>query len=1098
MTAELYVHRSNRMERLVEALARVVAEPLQDPLAAELIVVEGRGMERWLARELAEHFSVWANAEFPFPRRFIDRLLRAASHDDTADPYAPEQLRWSIAAALVDRLQQTHFAPLERYLDDASDIGKLLALSERIGSVFDKYIVFRPDLVARWERGQDDHWQAHLWRALVAQLGNDHQASRAAAFRRAVAELDASALPQRVSLFGLSALAPLYVDVLETLASRIPVHLFVLSPSSEYWGWIRGKRETLRRAKAAPGPDLETELAEAAGHPLLASLGRVGREFQESIEANVDYREVPDAPSYVTPDGDRVLATLQRQILELHAPREARPLVPGDDSLRVHACHGPMREVQVLHDEILELLESDPSVEPHDIVVLCPAIDEYAPFIEAVFAGDNAADGLLFRIADRRSRATDEVIDALLRTIVILGGRLPASDVVDLLEFAPVRERFAIEAADIDTIRAWTREAGIRWGIDGSHKTEYDLPALGENTWRFGLDRLFLGYSMDAYGDRLFDGVLPTTELIEGASVSTLGALASFCETLFGWRDETRTARSLREWATDLGRMMTDLLGGAPAHAAQLQQARDALHDLAGQAEAAGFETAIPLEVVARLLESWLEQDTPGRTFLSGGITFCAMVPMRSIPFKVVCMLGMGEDRFPRRDRAFGFDLTSTERRMGDRNARDDDRYLFLEAILSARRALRITYTGRALRDNSPLPPSTVVSELLDTVDAAFDAPDGAPASQALVVEHPLQAFSHRYFDRRDPKLHSYDKQQLTRARARLGRPTAPPPFVGGPLPPAETDDDAGATVSIDTLAGFFERPSRGYLTQRLSLYLGQDDDELEDREPIELDALDGWKIGDRILDILAADNNAPEPLLRAAGLLPPGSIGAPPLATAQRDAEEILRRAATLREGTPLEPRPVDLLFDHNGRQTRIVGALDALWRSGMVRVQYSKLGRRQELGAWVRHLALNAQAPDNTRPETFLVGRGAAKDTVRTVRFRPVEDARDILSDLVALYRIGLELPLALLPKASREYVDKLAKGDPTQAMARARSAYWDNGGQPGSGDANDDWVRQVFRGRDPLAANRDLYGDAGIAFEEISGRVLGPLLAHREEVG
>jgi len=1125
----MYVHRSNRIERLVDVLAEVVSDPLPDPFEAERIAVQGRGMERWLSMQLARRFGVWANPDFPFPRHLVQRQLGVVLGEETLDPaFEPQALRWSIAARLPALLQRDEFKPLRLYLDADKSPYRLIELAERIAFLFDQYVVYRPELVSSWERGAESYWQAELWRALTAGGRPRHFAACAVAFQEALRRrAPLPELPKRLSLFGLSTLAPLYLQILKALSPHCEVHLFVLSPSREFWAQIRSRREALRSLPPARAEDdLEEALRQEAGNPLLASLGRLGREFQEVLEANVDYRE-DEADLYVEPEAATMLGVIQADMLALRyrgaRSLEAPPRIVDDHSIAVHACHNAMREVEVLHDQLRHLLESDETLEPRDIIVMSPAIDEYAPLIDAVFGGDDEAQRIPYRIADRRVQVTDEVVHAFMAALAAMGSRLTASQVVDLLELDPVRERFGISPPELEDIRGWIKDSGIRWGIDARHRRSCDQPEIDANTWRFGLDRLFLGYAMAGEGRRLYAGVLPFDD-IEGTAAVALGALAQFCDVLFTWHRELERPRGLEQWRLDLERMLEETISAFGARAYQHQEIRTVLAELAQHARSTGFDVEIDLDTMRHCLDGALDEHAPGRNFLGGGVTFCALVPMRTVPFEVVCLLGMNDETFPRAQRSLGFDLMARKPRPGDRSARDDDRYLFLEALLSARRRLIITYVGQSVHDHSERPPSVVVSELLDTVDESFRVPAtddppakarrtagqqnqlnlfegvsaGDPVSRAsahLVVKHPLQGFSPRYFrSPRAPGLISYSRRHHAAALALTsGHGAIDAPFVAAPLPAGVDEKRA---VTVDELVRFFENPARAFLQKRLALSLGGDLEILADREPIELNDLERWKVGDELVRAIlrGEDLSVLRPLAAASGQLPPGKLGVCELHDVEAIADAIAAATRRLRSGDALPALEIDTEVDG----TRLTGFIRDRWPAGYSQYQYSRIGRRRELGVWLRHLLVNLVAPVGESRDSYLVGRG--ENEAATVHFTPVDRPAEVLGTLVQLYRFGLTCPLPLFDGASRVYAETIVKqggqAGRTTAIEKATGEY--DGGEYRRGDCEDAYVEQAFRGRRPVSEDDAPAGTvAGIAarFSEVALAVYLPFLQHRE---
>ncbi|MGH7291879.1 MAG: exodeoxyribonuclease V subunit gamma, partial [Myxococcota bacterium] len=369
------------------------------------------------------------------------------------------------------------------------------------------------------------------------------------------------------------------------------------------------------------------------------------------------------------------------------------------------------------------------------------------------------------RFADRPVRADNEVAEAFTALLGLLRGRLTAAEVLDVLRRDPVRARFGIAGDDLELVRRWITETGVCWGIDADHRAAHDQPAADQNTWRFGLDRLLLGYAMPGDGLVQFGDALPYDDL-EGGEAVLLGRLADFCDALFTAQATLAAPRSPAGWRDELGRLLERLVARSPATAHQHELIRAGLATLAARAEAAGFAELLRLETVQAQLDDELQRGATAHGFLSGGVTICELLPMRSIPFKLVCLLGMNDDAFPRQGRPLGFDRIAAQPRPGDRSVRDDDRYLFLEALLAARQQLVISYVGQRITDNQPLPPSVVVQELLDTIERTFVAPDGQTVAARIVVTHPLQPFSPRYFRGAEDRLFSYSNAYRAGAAA--------------------------------------------------------------------------------------------------------------------------------------------------------------------------------------------------------------------------------------------------------------------------------------------------------------------------------------------
>jgi exodeoxyribonuclease V gamma subunit len=1139
----MYVHRSNRTEELLRALADVVAQPIGGPFEKECIVVQDRGMERWLALSLSRLHGVLAHVEFPFPKALLERALCGVLREEESvgRAFAPEAAMWTLAELLPQRASEPGFEPIASYLTDDSHGEKALQLARRVAEIFDHYIVYRPEMVLAWERGDalaanrftrqaESGWQAEMFRALVERHGSTHLASRLRRLTRALADSPTGLedFPKRVSFFGIATLPPLYLSALEALSRHVEIHLFVLSPSSEYWGEIRSRREILRELRRV-GQDREgvdKELALEEGNALLASLGRLGRDFQQVLESRVDYME-DDADLHHDPLSTApasLLSVLQSDVLHLRARGPSRetesdlaPTLPlsGDDrSIRVHACHGPMREAEVLRDQLLDLFERDAGLEPRDVVVMVPDVEAYAPFIEAAFSQreEGGAGRVPCRVADRSLRSTHPVVEAFGRVLDVVSGRLHANEVQDLLSHQCIRARFGIDEDAERWIRARIAESGIRWGIDAEHRAAEGQPAAEENTWRFGLDRLLVGHAMDGEAGRLFAGVLPA-DGIEGPEAQTLGRFVDFCETLFRFHHGVQAPHSLSGWGKLLADLLAQMLVGTGEHFHEHQCIRDVLDDLVRAGAEAGYRGRPSLAAFREAIDHPLSLARASGGFLGGGVTVCELVPMRTIPFRVVCLMGLNDDGFPRRRRPLGFDLMASHRLLGDRSSRDDDRQLFLEALLSARDRVVITYTGQDVRDNQPRPPSVVVGELLDHLGTAWKPGPDVSADQheaferdpavwireRLVVHHAMQPFSQRYFDASDPELFSHADTFCRAARVLTGERRKPGPFQSEPLPePA----DAGEPVRLDDLVDYFRDPARHLLRTRLRLELRDQEEIPPDREPVDLEGLELWRVGNEVLSrALAADDRhaaaALEQIVRARGALPLGVPGACAYDEVARQARDIATRTRALCPGESLP----DLEIDLEVGGFRLLGRVDRLWPAGRVVHSFSKLGHTSEIELWIRHLALCALAPQGIARVSHLVGRPdlAGQPQIRLVL---PENPLSHLETLLEIHRRGRTLALPILPRSSRRYVETLERkrrrSDPDPDHGASLDAYETYRGDEGRrGEVDDVWVRQLFGRSDPLSPAFSPSGDPDRrdGFRSLALRVFAPMLAARE---
>jgi exodeoxyribonuclease V gamma subunit len=1136
----LHVHHADHADTLVAGLARVLAEPLDDVFAIDQVAVHSRGLERWLAQRLSHHLGtadgrddgICAAIDFPFPGHLLADVLSAATDlAPDADPWRAERLAWPLLGLLEATPGLARGTPLSGHLRGADDVpadGRFAAV-RRVADLFDRYAVHRPAMLQRWAAG--DHaqpvlgdgrrlpdggiWQAGLWRALRDHLGIPSPAERIEdATARLRADPGCCDLPPRLSLFGLTALPASYLDVLRALGVHRDVHLFLLHPSPALWDRVE-RALAARPLNGLPRRD-EDPVRTSVSHPLLRAWGRDAREMQvvmrstgsgEPVAAGGCLPSVTAPP--ISPTVRPLLGRLQADIRGDVAPPgppgrdqlDQRPVLALTDvSVQVHACHGRTRQVEVLRDLLLHRFAADPTLEPRDVLVLCPDIETFAPLVEAVFSpdpepvdgavgakpvggrGDRRPGGhvdetpavrrlrpaqLRVRVADRSLKRTNPLLRVVTDLLTAADGRVAATDVRDLAGRPPVRARFELDDDDLARLDTWIRDLGIRWGLDADHRSAHGI-ATDANTWHTGMQRLLVGVAVADEDQRTVGEVVPYDD-VAGSDVELAGRFASLLAQLATASRrlaEPRTILGWRDALDDVVGSFTDT-SAEPWQRVQLTGVLDDVVRTAGT-ERDRVELALPefRELIGRQL-----QGAAGRaSHRTGDLTVCTLVPMRSVPHRIVCLLGMDDGAFPRRVAPDGDDLLEHDPRVGDRDPRTEDRQLLLDALLAAEEQLVVTYAGRDERTNDVRPPAVPIGELLDAVDRTVrtetpvhddgrvggGASDVRPASRQLTVHHPLHPFDPRNFTPSALGLpdRSFGSDPIdlagARALARADR-TEPRTLLPDPLLSPATalfDPLDEELIELDDLVRAVTEPIPTLLSERLQLRFTRGGGSLADELDVELDGLAGWAVGARALQdrLEGRDADRTRTLERARGAVPPGELARPVLDEVDGAVEAILALAETHGAAGSLgAPVEIDVLLS-DGR--RVVGVVDEVVTAAsgaggraadggvLRRLTYARLKERDRLHAWVRLLALTASRPDGIwRAATITrvrkgakVPKGAPEPQASAALLAPLAldassraaFAHRELERLVELRDLAVTRPIPIVTGTSAAYAD------------------------------------------------------------------------------
>lgn len=1009
----LHLIQSNKMECLADSLIHVLdqtSEQGHSAFESDVILVQSPGMSQWLKIQIAEKLGIAANIDFPLPSSFIWRLYQ--QHIDglpEQSAFTKANMTWKLMAILPQLLERAEFLAIKQYLTDASPL-KLYQLACKIADVYDQYLVYRPEWILAWENGENilpdidekaHPWQAILWRELVqktTELSESafHRANLHQSLLNVLHQPDESRKhhdTKPLLVFGISAMPLQQLEVLNALAQNRDIVIFWFNPSQHYWGdIIDSKTQAKAQLKATNSNQEDAAALLDLGNPLLASWGKLGRDYQDML---LQF-ELQQQDCFVEESPQTLLEHIQSDInlLQYRAtqtPLEAAELLSnghdspkieiakGDESLQVHACHSKVRELEVLHDQLLACFNQHPDWHPGDVIVMMPDVASYAPFIEGVFGAVDSDLAIPFAISDRNLGQMSQLISSFMQLMKLHQSRLTLSEVLSLLEVPAIQRQFDISLQEYELLQHWLTDAGVRWGWDQQDKERWDLPGESQNTWVFGLRRLLAGYAMSSHAvyQSQVQNIVAYQD-IEGQQAVALGKCYQFTEVLMATLTFCQQAQPLADKVEQALDLIDKLYNIEEAEHAEWVMLRETLESLLNHQ--AQYQGDVDQDVFVSELAQNIQDKGVGQRFLAGYVNFCTLMPMRSIPFKMVCLLGLNETDYPRQSVPMGFDLMRlAPSKRGDRSRRLDDRYLFLEALLSARDLLYFSYQGFNQKDNSPLAPSILLSELLEYCHQGFSLRGELelPVEQTennliqhLITEHKLQAFHQSYFLSTDEAQNnlgasSFSRHQKAIAEQRLQQVQLNA-FEQGNLSDLTLDESQDRQVDLERLVQLFQNPAKAFFINRWQTRFLPLNQQSLNEEPFGFDGLDRYQLNERLVaqhltKILLPESAADLDLhsvLRGEGSLPVGETGSLALTPLIKQSNQLAKQVANvIQSQTDDTQRFVEINLECAnislvGQTHQLYGQNLVLWRPGKIRA-------KDRLQLYLYWLALCAAPP-------------------------------------------------------------------------------------------------------------------------------------------
>ncbi len=1034
----LHLHHSNQLEKLMLALRGSYGEDKRHPFTSYTIICETNSLARWIKLQFCNHDGIASLIETKLPATWLwEQTRKTLEIPPGDDPHTREILQWQLHSALGDSdllTYATDSGTVTAYLEQDTNGLKRWQLAGHLADYFDRYQYYRPEMITEWSQGRDNQWQAALWRKIVGD-STDH---RVALMRSFLEQLQGDskplALPPRIDLFSIHNLPPLLLEAYISIARHIPVHIWQLAPTPEYWADLVS---TKQKAKKQITQKESTNLYEE-GNPLLMQWGKQGQSFQDLlISATLDNTEYSD--NFIEPLGQTLLEQVQRDIYQATIPNEKEEEIQdanNDHSLEIHICHSAMRECQVLRDNLLRHLQDCPSLNPEDIIVLVPEISQYAPYIRAVFGQSNPR--LPFNLNDTTVADEHPLTLTFLELLDLATSRFSRAQILDLARLPEVMQKFQLDDEDITFLEETFDTLKVYWGFSGKDKADrLKLPAIDKNTWNQAFQRLMTGYARG--NAQLWNSIAP----LPLHSSRKAESIARFYQLLNTLHEQSLSLHHLhsnnrQQSPSDWARLLKDLCNSlfSAVRVNTDENRLQSIYDTIAELEKTHIICSQPISLAA--VRDWLHTQLESNSnnqanFYSGGITFCGLKPLRGVPFDLVCMMGMHDSAYPGRKTKSEYDLMAQTARLGDPDPVQEDRYIFLETLLAARQKLIISYTGKSVRKNEEIPASSVVQELIDYIKNRYQC------TNSIISEHPLQAFNPRNFtpdnEASDPTRHLSFDQHWRGISQNINEHTPPVKSKGWPAPNLTAPKGSNHNIALKDLTGLLSRPVRQFIQKRLKIY-SPDEHNIPDTEPFKLESLQKWTVSDFLIKNWLDEQDGDEHmLLSARGLLTHGEQGL-------LDVQELRNEQSTLRANLkPYHEKnytscDINIPLNIDQTQWHISGQIhDFMEGEGIIRVSASKFKPGNLLTLWIEHLC--QQVCNETNTPAHLFSNKSSPVANNHVILKPVdtEMAKDYLETILACYSAGLTNPLPMISSAGYTFATSLHKdNDEDTAIQKA----------------------------------------------------------------
>ncbi|MBN1498588.1 MAG: exodeoxyribonuclease V subunit gamma [Spirochaetes bacterium] len=1089
------IFNSNSLEKLSDIFEDVICRnPLTSPLVEETILVQSIGMGRWLSINMSEKTGVWANFKYQYPNSFFNDLAVRLPFKKELNRIADKKtICWEIFNLLSSNPEK-YSTEVSTYCHGNSL--KTWQLSEKISDLYDQYSIYRTDMILKWNEGKKeiqyagkwtpleevDEWQADLWTDAVKAGFTDRAVLQKEIINFMISENVKQYLPERISIFGVSTIPSYYLEIINAVSQFIPVSFFLLNPCRDFWYYDKSVKD-ISKIKQKTGTDSEFDFQHyETGNTLLSSFGQLGLEFQSMLMekfSDTDFADT-DNISFVETYPDSLLKKIKNDILLRTNRTDSRKEIiePEDTSVQIHSCYSIQREIEILYDNLLKILNTREDIFPRDILVMTPDIESYAPYIEAVFSGSSENGLIPYSIADLNLKKSFEITETLMDILRIRQNRFTSAGIFDILQKNSVKQKFSISDDDIEKLKIKTGLSATCWGTDSDFRKRTTGIEFDENSWNTAVERFLSGMTVMSDENELLFGILPFNE-IEDIDVETLGNFIDYIKTLKYISDETETEKTIPEWIEFIKSIPDSVFHENAQNAVQFNEIRTQLDNLKNSHENSSHKEKVNFEIIIYLLDNIFTGERVSFGFLDGRVTFCAVLPMRSIPFKVIAMLGLNDGVFPSMDKPLSFDLSVKNRKFGDRSRKNDDRYLFLENLISAGDIFYVSYLGRSAIDDAVFPPAVPVNELINYIDDNFFI-NNAEIRQMLVRDHSLHGFSEKYFNASDNRFFSYSSENCKMLISDEMPAARNDVFNPENIIPSDLLD-----ISLADFISFFINPSRYFLQKRLGIYFESTSFNLSNEEPFGLEFSENLQLLEFSIDKLSRNEKINHDYLLKTGSFPPQNLGRHQL----RDFVDVSEKLFSEIKGYLPEYRkyincsPMEIQVKTYGKHYELtINADNSMIPEEGNLIYREKKWDRDYMDTFIRHAFC-----------CHKTGKGISRiiDLSDHIIFTSLSDgyADKYLKNLAEIYIEGILHPVPFFLKTALEYSSHIIKpnSEKEKCFNLAASKYYNY--QQKTGEFSCNYISYLF--------NPDLseYSDR---FIQLAKKITEPVLLNSKQNG